>query len=249
MVYSKMRTLTLITISILVSACGPVKEIDETAGWSVERLYNNARAHLDDGQYMTAIERFEKLESRYPFGKFATQSQLDVAYAYYKFGEPESALAAVERFIKLNPRHETVDYAYYLRGLINFNRGGGVLDVFYDRHASDYDRNLLLKSYDDFNLLVRRFPDSRYVEDSRQRMIYLREQLARGDLKIAKYYASRSAWVAVAKRTNAILLDYQGTSVIPAALAIQLEAYEELGLSELAEDTRRIIELNFGNSS
>jgi outer membrane protein assembly factor BamD len=244
-----MRTLILFTVSILISACGPVKEIDETAGWSVERLYNNARSHLDDGQYLTAIERFEKLESRYPFGKFATQSQLDVAYAYYKFGEPESALAAVERFIKLNPRHEAVDYAYYLRGLINFDRGGGVLDVFYDRQASDYDRNLLLKSYDDFNLLVRRFPDRRYVEDSRQRMIYLREQLARGDLKIAQYYAARSAWVAVAKRTNAILLDYQGTSVIPTTLAIQLQAYEELGLSELAEDTRRIIELNYGNSS
>ncbi len=241
-----MRTLILFTIGILISGCGPVKEIDETAGWSVERLYNNARALLDDGQYLTAIERFEKLESRYPFGKYATQAQLDVAYAYYKFDEPESALAAVERFIKLNPRHEVVDYAYYLRGLINFNRGEGVLDVFYDRQASDYDRNLLLKSYDDFKLLVRRFPDSRYVEDSRQRMIYLREQLARGDLKIAQYYADKSAWVAAAKRTNAILLNYQGTSVISAALAIQLEAYEKLGLSELAEDTRRIIELNFG---
>ena len=157
-----MRVLILITIAILVTGCGPVKEVDETAGWSVERLYNNARTHLDDGQYLTAIERFEKLESRFPFGKFATQSQLDVAYAYYKFGEPESALAAVERFIKLNPRHEAVDYAYYLRGLINFGRGGGILDAFYDRDVSDYDRNLLLKSYEDFNLLLRRFPDSRY---------------------------------------------------------------------------------------
>lgn len=244
-----MRAIILVTIAILIAGCGPVKEIDETAGWSVERLYNNARQHLDDGQYLTAIERFEKLESRYPFGKFATQAQLDVAYAYYKFDEPESALAAVERFIKLNPRHEAVDYAYYLRGLVNFDRGGGVLDVFYDREVSDYDRNLLLKSYDDFKLLVRRFADSRYVEDSRQRMVYLREQLARGDLKIAQYYADRSAWVAAAKRTNAILLDYQGTTVIPAALAIQLRAYKELGLSELADDTRRIIELNYGSSS
>lgn len=249
MVQCIMRALILIILGILVAGCGPVKEVDETAGWSVERLYNNARAHLDDGQYLTAIERFEKLESRFPFGKFATQSQLDVAYAYYKFGEPESALAAVERFIKLNPRHEAVDYAYYLRGLINFGRGRGILDALYDRDAADYDRNLLLKSFEDFKLLIRRFPESRYVEDSRQRMVYLREQLARGDLKVAQYYAERSAWVAAAKRTNTILLNYQGTSVIPVALDIQLKAYEELGLTDLADDTRRIIELNYSEIS
>ncbi len=244
-----MRVLIFVAICFFIAACGPVKEVDETADWSVQRLYNNARSHLDDGQYLIAIERFEKLESRFPFGKYATQSQLDVAYAYYKFDEPESALAAVERFIKLNPRHEAVDYAYYLRGLVNFGRGGSILDAIYDRDPSDYDRTILLKSYDDFKLLIRRFPDSRYVADSRQRMVYLREQLARGDIRVAKYYASRSAWVAAANRTKAILLDYQGTSVIPQALDIQLEAYRQLGLTELAEDTRRIIELNYRNSS
>ncbi len=244
-----MRIAIIIAIGILITACGPVKEVDETADWSVEKLYNSARSHLDDGQYLTAIERFELLESRFPFGKFATQSQLDVAYAYYKFEEHESALAAVERFIKLNPRHEAVDYAYYLRGLVNFGRGGSILDAVHDRDISDYDRTVLLKSYDDFKLLVRRFPDSRYVADSRQRMVYLREHLARGDLKVAQYYASRSAWVAVASRTKSILLNYQGTSVIPVALEIQLQAYQKLGLTELADDTRRIIELNYANSS
>ncbi len=244
-----MRVLLLLALGILLVACGPVKEVDETADWSVEKLYSSARSHLDKGQYLTAIERFEILESRFPFGKYATQSQLDVAYAYYKFDEYESAAAAVERFIKLNPRHEGVDYAYYLRGLINYGRGGSILDALYERDPSDFDRNLLLKSYDDFKLLIRRFPDSIYVADSRQRMIYLREQLAKGDLEVARYYASRAAWVAAANRTNAILLDYQGTSVIQPALEIQLQAYEELGLSKLADDTRRIIELNYSNSS
>lgn len=244
-----MRAITLLTLSILLAACGPVKEVDETADWTVEKLYGSARAHLDSKNYLTAIERFEILESRFPFGKYATQSQLDVAYAYYKFNEPESASAAVERFIKLNPRHEAVDYAYYLRGLINFSRGGSVLDVLYERDLSNYDRNVLLKSYDDFKLLIRRFPDSLYVADSRQRMVYLREQLARGDLKIASFYASRKAWVAAANRTKSILLNYQGTSVIEPALEIQLQAYENLGLDELADDTRRIIELNYSAGS
>ena len=244
-----MRIFIIIILGVFIAACGPVKEIDETADWSVERLYNKAKGHLQDEQYLTAIELYEKLESRFPFGKFATQAQLDVAYAYYKFDEHESALAAVERFIKLNPRHETVDYAYYLRGLINFNRGGSVLDVMHDRDDADFDKTVMLKSYDDFKLLIRRFPDSRYVEDSRQRMLYLREQLARGDLKVARYYASRSAWVAVANRTKSILQNYQGTSVIPLALQIQLEAYRNLGLSGLVNDTQRIIELNYGKNS
>ncbi len=244
-----MRKFLLLSLSIFLAACGPVTEVDVTAEWSVEKLYRNARSHLDKGEYLTAIERFEILESRFPFGKFATQSQLDVAYAYYKFEEHDSAAAAVDRFIKLNPRHEVVDYAYYLRGLINFGRGGSILDALHERDLSNYDRNVLLRSYDDFKLLVRRFPKSQYVEDSRQRMTYLREQLARADLKVADFYASRSAWIAVANRTRTILLNYQGTSVIQSALEIQLQAYEELGLTKLAEDTRRIIKLNFSNSS
>lgn len=244
-----MRVIILLTISLLLIACGPVKEVDVTADWSVERLYRSARSNLNQGRYLTAIEQYENLESRFPFGKYATQAQLDVAYAYHKFGEHESASAAVERFIKLNPRHETVDYAYYLRGLVNFGRGGNVLDFLHKRDLSNYDKTILLKAYDDFQLLIRRFPNSRYVADSKQRLIFLREKLAQADYKVASYYASRSAWVAVANRTKDILLNYQGTSVIPSTLEIQLQAYENLGLTDLADDTRRIIELNYGNSN
>lgn len=244
-----MRAILLLSLSLLLTACGPVKEVDETLAWSVDKLYRSARANLDDGNYLTAIEQYENLESRYPFGKFATQAQLDVAYAYYKFDEPDSAIAAVERFIKLNPRNDSVDYAYYLRGLINFNRGGGILDKLHDRDPSNYDKTILLNSYDNFQLLIRRFPTSIYAKDSRQRLVYLREQIAGADLKIAQYYASRNAWVAVANRTKAILLDFQGTSAIQATLEVQLQAYESLGLDDLAADTRRIIELNYSNGS
>ncbi len=230
-------------------ACGPVKEVDVTANWTVEQFYNEAKNQLNKGNYLTAIEYFETLESRFPFGKYATQAQIDVAYAYFKYDEPDSAITALDRFIKLHPRHESVDYAYYLKGLVNYERGGTILDILQERDISDFDKNLLLISYQDFRLLTQRFPKSRYRDDAHKRMVYLRNQLANADLKIARYYASRQAWVAVANRTRLILQNYQGSPAIRQALDMQLQAYQQLGLQELVNDTRRIIELNYGNNS
>lgn len=244
-----MRPLILIPIILSLIGCGPAKEVDVTADWTVEQFYNEARSELGKGNYLTAIEYFETLESRFPFGKYATQAQIDVAYAYFKYDEPDSAITALDRFIKLQPRHESVDYAYYLKGLVNFERGGTILDVFKERDLSDYDKNLLLTSYQDFRLLLQRFPSSKYAADAHKRLVYLRNQLATADLKIARYYASREAWVAVANRTRQILQDYQGSPVIRQALQLQLQAYQQLGLAELAQDTQRIIDLNFDEAS
>jgi len=235
---------------IILAGCGPAKdEVDPTADWSVEKFYLEARAELDDGNYLTAIEYYETLESRFPFGKYAMQAQIDVAYAYYKFEEPDSAITALDRFIKLHPRHPAVDYAYYLKGLVNFERGGTILDVIVTRDLSEFDRNLLLRAYNDFKLLTQRFPSSEYATDARKRMIFLRNELARSDFKIANYYASREAWVAVTGRTRFILLNYEGTDVIKRTLELQLKAYQKLGLEQLASDTQRIITLNFDKPS
>jgi outer membrane protein assembly factor BamD len=235
---------------IILSGCGPAKDdIDPTADWSVEKLYLEARAELDEGNYLTAIEYYETLESRFPFGKYAMQAQIDVAYAYYKFDEPDSAITALDRFIKLHPRHPAVDYAYYLKGLVNFERGGTILDIIVARDLSEFDRNLLLRAYNDFKLLTQRFPSSEYTTDARKRMVFLRNELARTDFKIASYYASREAWVAVTGRTRFILLNYQGTDVIKRTLELQLKAYQKLGLEQLASDTQRIITLNFEKTS
>ena len=240
-----MRVFIAVALALSLAACGPEKEVDITADWSVEQFYAEARTNLSDGNYLTAIEYYETLESRYPFGKHATQAQIDVAYAYFKFEEPDSAITAIERFIKLHPRHESVDYAYYLKGLVNFERGGTVLDVLKERDMSSFDRNLLLISYNDFKLLIQRFPDSKYSADARKRMIYLRNELARSDLGIAEYYATREAWVAVLTRTKFILQNYEGSSVMRGALVLQLKAYQNLGLEQLAQDTQRIIDLNY----
>ncbi len=244
-----MRFIIYISALLLLAGCGPQKEVDITAEWTVEQFYSEARSELAKGNYLTAIEYYETLESRFPFGKYATQAQIDVAYAYFKFDEPDSAITAIDRFIKLHPRHPSVDYAYYLKGLVNFERGGTILDVISERDPADFDKALLLTAYNDFKVLVQRFPDSKYAADARKRMVYLRNQLARADFAIARFYATREAWVAVANRTRFILQNYQGSSVIRDTLTLQLEAYRKLGLDDLARDTQRIIDLNYGERS
>jgi outer membrane protein assembly factor BamD len=243
------KIVLLLALVLGATACGSKEEVDPTADWSAEKFYIEARAELDDGNYLTAIEYYETLESRFPFGKHAMQAQIDVAYAYFKFNEPDSAITALDRFIKLHPRHPSVDYAYYLKGLVNFERGGNILDVISERDTAEFDKNLLLRAYNDFKLLLQRFPDSKYTTDARKRMIYLRNELARADLNVARYYATRDAWVAVANRTQYIVKNYQGTSVMRETLQLQLQAYQELGMDLMARDTQRIIALNFGQRS
>ncbi len=245
-----MRFIIYIAIALSLAGCGPAKDdVDPTADWSVEKLYLAARAEMIKENYLSAIEYYETLESRFPFGKYATQAQIDVAYAYYKFDEPDSAITALDRFIKLHPRNPSVDYAYYLKGLVNFERGGTLLDVISERDLSDFDKNLLLTAYNDFRLLTQRFPGSKYATDARKRMIFLRNELARSDLMVARFYATRNAWVAVTNRTKFILQNYQGSSVIKSTLELQLEAYQALALEDLAHDTQRIIDLNYNKDS
>jgi outer membrane protein assembly factor BamD len=244
------RFIIYIAIAFSLAGCGPAKDdIDVTADWSAEKFYLSARAELGQENYLTAIEYYETLESRFPFGKYATQAQIDVAYAYYKFDEPDSAVTAIDRFIKLHPRNPGVDYAYYLKGLVNFERGGTMLDVISERDLSDFDKNLLLAAYNDFRVLTQRFPGSKYATDARKRMVFLRNELAQSDFMIASYYASRDAWVAVTNRTRFILQNYQGSNVIRPTLELQLKAYQALNLEDLARDTQRIIDLNFNKGS
>jgi outer membrane protein assembly factor BamD len=236
-------------VSILVLAGCSTTPKDPTEGLTAAEIYSLAKDYLDSGSYTLAIENFERLESRYPFGVYATQAQLDVAYSYYLYDEPESATAAAERFIKLHPRHPSVDYAYYLKGLVNFGPKASVLDSFYTRDPADYDRSKLLQSYQDFQVLVNRFPESKYAQDAVKRMVYLRNQLARADLKIAEYYLSRKAWISAADRAKKLLEQYQGSSSIKRALQIQMLCYQQLGLKQLEDDTKRILVLNYGEQA
>jgi len=248
------RLKTLVRISFLVlslmllAGCAGSAD-DPTKGLSAAELYAKAKDRLDSGDYTTAIDYYETLESRYPFGKYATQAQLDVIRAYYLYDEPESATAAADRFIKLNPRHPAVDYAYYMKGVINFGLQDSIVDKFYTRDIADYDQSIMKKSYQDFSVLVNRFPNSKYTKDAVKRMVYLRNQLARSELKVAEFYLGRKAWVAAANRAKSILETYQGSSSIKRALQIQIVAYQNLRLDKLVQDTRRILVHNYGEAA
>ncbi|MCG8427320.1 MAG: outer membrane protein assembly factor BamD [Chromatiales bacterium] len=239
------RSLILLLALATLSACSLLPEqIDETKGWSAQKFYNEASAAMADGDYQTAIKYYESLEARYPFGRYAMQAQLDVAYAYYKDGDNESAIAAADRFIKLHPRNRFVDYAYYLKGVVNFNRNLGFLARFFPTDASQRDASATLSSFNDFSELVNRFPNSEYAPDARKRMIYLRNNLAMNELHVARYYMKRGSYIAAANRAKTIVEKYQRTPAVKEALEIMVEAYNILELPELSADAQRVLAMN-----
>lgn len=234
----------VLLIAALLSGCTFLEEKDETLGWSQQKLFTEATDEMRAGNYGRAIQFYEILESRYPFGKYAHQSQLNVAYAYYRFAEPESALAAADRFIKLHPGHPATAYAYYLRGLVNFNRSLGFLDRFIPTDTAQRDPGAALDSYNDFAELIRLFPDSEYTEDAVRRMLYLRNNLARYEVRVARYYMRRGAFLAAANRAEYVVQNYQRTPALREALETMISAYTELGMDDLAGDARRVLAFN-----
>ncbi len=239
------KRLVVIVLATLIAGCGIFgKQGDETEDWSAAKLYAKAAAELKAGSYQRAIELYEKLEARYPFGRYAMQAQLDVAYAHYRADEPEEALAAADRFIKLYPQNPHVDYAYYLKGIINYNRGIGFLERFIPTDASQRDPGAALESFKDFATLVERFPNSKYAEDARQRMVYLRNNLAMNEVHVARYYLKRGAYLAAANRANHVIQHYQRTSAVDDALEVLIAAYRALGKDDLAADAQRVLDLN-----
>ena len=239
----------LLAAALTLGGCGLLPEVkDETAGWSAQKLYAEAKDNLNDGNYERAVKLFETLESRYPFGRYAQQAQLEVAYAYYKDNEPISAIAACDRFIKLHPNHPNVDYAYYLKGLANFNEDLGLLGNLVDQDMSERDPRAARDAFLSFKELVTRFPDSKYAADSTARMKYLVNALASNEVHVAKYYLKRKAWVAAANRAKEVLKTYPDAPATEEALAIMVIAYDNLKLTELRDDAQRVLKLNFPNS-
>ncbi len=240
------RYTTALVLSMLVTSCsmlgGAIQPVTE---WPAEKMYKEAKSALKAGDYQTAIEFFENLQTRYPFGKYAQQALLFIAYAYYRFDEPESAIATADRFIKLHPRHPRVDYAYYLKGLTNFQPSIGPLDDLFNQDVAERDTAPLQKSFKDFSELIRRYPQSQYAHDARKRMIFLRNSLARNELKVARFYFKRRAYVASATRAEYIVKNYQGSPSTEEALLLLMESYEKLGLKKSQADTQRVLDLNY----
>jgi len=241
------RIIILLLITTL-AACSTTSE-DSTYETFPEldarQLYETALASLKNGNYMAAIRRLEALDLRYPFGAYSQQSQLDLIFAYHKQGNAPLALSTADRFIRQNPRHPNVDYAYYMKGLINFSTEIGFFQELFSAKLSQRDASSARKAFEDFSELVRRYPDSKYVPDARQRMIFLRNRLAEYEIHVAKYYMTREAYLSAANRAKYVVEHYPRTPSVAKALDIMVTAYEILELNELAEKARLVLQHNY----
>jgi outer membrane protein assembly factor BamD len=244
------RLAAVVLLTIGLGGCGifSPEAADPTLRMTPEQLYAEARDEMSSGRYGEAIKLLGKLESRYPFGAWAQQAQVDTAYAHYRDNERTQALIAIERFMRLHPTSDFLDYAYYLKGLINFNEDQGLLSRVGGQDLSERDHRATRESFEAFREVVTRFPDSKYAEDSLARMNYLVNAMASGDVHIARFYYLRGAYVAAASRAQEVIQQYQETPAVEEALYILMKSYEHLGLEELRADAERLMRRNFPQS-
>jgi outer membrane protein assembly factor BamD len=245
-----MRRSLAVILALLLCACGLLPEVkDETTGWSANKLYEEAKDEISKGGYTNAIKYLEKLEARYPYGRYAQQAQVDLAYVYFKDGDHASAITACDRFIKLHPNHPNVDYIYYLKGLVNFNEDLGLMGKFSGQDLTERDPKAARESFDAFKELAVRYPDSKYTPDAIARMKYLVNALASHEVHVARYYMKRSAYVAAANRAQYALLNYPQAPAVEEALFIMVKAYDAMGMSDLRDDADRVMHKNFPDSA
>lgn len=229
----------------LLAACGSLDK-DPTAKWDADRIYREAQTEMSAGNWQAARRMLERLEARYPFTRYAQQAQLEIAYTYYKEGESAQAISAAERFLKLNPNHPNADYAQYLKGLATFADDLGIFGRFLD--PTTRDPKAMREAFDTYKELVNRWPNSKYAEDSTQRMNWLVNALAQSEVNVARYYLRRGAYIAAVQRAQGALREFQGTPAAEEALAVLVKAYEALAMPELRADAERVLNANFPGS-
>lgn len=236
----------ILTIIVITYGCASVDTDteDPTAGMDVAEIYAEASRLMKNGDYQSAITYYERLESRFPYGKYAERAQMEIAFAYFKYDEPESAILAADRFIKLHPNHPNVDYMYYLRGLASYNLSRSFFEDLFDIDKSERDPRSARRAFEYFAELISKYPKSRYNQDAIKRMAYIRNNLAKHEVHVASYYMKRGAYLAAVNRGKYVVENYQQTPAVADALAIMVQSYEKLGMNDLARDTRKVLELN-----
>jgi len=233
--------LTLAACSIfepLPDGSAPVKQMP------VEEIYSQAKEELNNGNYEAAVKLYETLQSRYPYGRYAQQALMEMAYAHYRQGEAEMAISAAERFIKQYPNNPHVDYAYYVKGLANFNGEISLLQSLGGQDPTERDPKAAQDSFAAFKDLVTRFPNSKYAPDSRLRMQYLVNALAKYELHVARYYLRRGAHIAAVNRVQGVLTQYPNSPSTRDALEIMVQAYDAMGMTDLRDDAQRVLARN-----
>ncbi|HEX7812895.1 MAG TPA: outer membrane protein assembly factor BamD [Burkholderiales bacterium] len=229
---------------LLIAGCS-LDPVDETKNWGPERIYSAAQEELESKNYQKAIGYYEKLESRYPYGRYAQMAQIEIAYAHWKDSDPTLALAAVDRFLKLHPESPNVDYAYYLKGRINFNEDLGIMGYVAPKDLTERDPKAAQEAFDSFKELVTRFPDSKYAADARLRMNYLVNALAAAEVNVAEYYLRRGAYVAAVNRAQYALTNYPRAPANERALKVLVQSYDAMGVDDLRDDARRTLDATY----
>ncbi|MFQ5994257.1 MAG: outer membrane protein assembly factor BamD [Acidiferrobacterales bacterium] len=238
----------ILTGLLLAGGCAKYKD---HANWSAERFYNEAKRALENEDYKTAINYFETMEARYPYGRYAEQAQLEIAYAYYKAEEKALAIEAADRFIRLHPTHPHVAYAYYLKALVYVKpEESKVARFFRIRGKETYDRDTTSaeNAYNAFREVVERFPQSPYARNAALRMNFLRNSLGNAEVGVARFYLDRGAYVAAVNRCTYVLENYQTTPAVEDALGLMAIAYKAMGMEDLMKDSARVLVMNFPQS-
>jgi len=233
----------------LIAGCGTQKaEVDPTANWSAERLYQDAKEQISARNWSEARERLTAIEARYPFGVYAQQALIDLAYVNWRDEEPEQALATIDRFQQLYPNHPATDYMLYLKGLVTFTPPSAFMSGITRQDPSERDPKGLRQSYDAFRELIERFPQSRYADDARKRQTWLVSTIAMNEVHVARYYYERGAYVAAVNRAQTVITDFEGAPAAEEALYIMMLSYDKLGMPELRDDARRVLLANYPDS-
>ena len=237
----------MLAAALLTVGCSSV-DLDKTAGMSPNKLYAEAKDELNGGAYDKAVTLLEKLEGRAAGTPLAQQAQLDKAYARYKAGEAAEAQATLDRFMKLHPASPAIDYALYLKAIVNFNDDLGLFSFITRQDLSERDQKAAKESFESFKELVVRFPDSRYSADARQRMTYIANSLAAYEVHVARYYYSRAAYVAAINRAQVALSDYRDVPALEEALFIVVKSYDALGMTQMRDDAKRVLDKTYPQS-
>ena len=241
------RALMLSVTLLLLQSCSTIDEDELPEDITAAEIYNEAKGQLDDANYEDAIKLYEQIEARFPYGKYAERAQLEIAYAYYKDSEPETAILSAERFIKLHPNHPNVDYAYYLKGLAAFDVNSSFFSNLFDQDDAERDPKAARQAFKYFAELVQRYPKTQYRNDAIKRMKLLRDNLSRYEIFVAKYYLKRNAYLAAVNRAKYVIQHYPKTKAVPDALALMVEGYRKLGLKDLEKDAMKVLQLNYPN--
>ncbi len=244
---SRVPATLCLAAGLILAGCSSTPK-DITQGWTPERIYQEARDEVSAGAWDKAIGLFEKLEGRAAGTVLAQQAQIEKAWAQYKTGEKVQAVATLDRFIRLHPTSPAMDYALYLKGLVNFNDNLGLFSSLINQDLSERDQKAAKESYEAFLELSKRFPESKYTPDARQRMTYIVNSLAGYEVHVARYYARRGAHVAAINRAQQALIDYQNVPAAEEALAILVYSYDAMGMTQLRDDAKRVLESNYPNS-